>query len=92
MMARIEKKIWPENFEDILAGRKTYEPRLADFEVAVGDTLVLREWNPKTREYTGRRAEKKVGAILRLSPKEIRKYWTQDEIEHYGIQIIEFEK
>ena len=90
-MARIEKKIWPANFEDVLAGRKTYEPRLADFEINVGDTIVLKEWNPKTGEYTGRVVEKRVSNVLKLSPKELYKYWTHEEIEDHGIQVISFE-
>ncbi len=90
-MATIRKKIWPENFEKILSGERTYEPRLKDFEANAGDTLLLVEWNPKKGEYTGREVEKRVAEVLELSPKEIRKYWTQDEIESHGIQIIRFE-
>ena len=90
-MTRIEKKIWPANFEAVLSGKKTYEPRLQDFEINVGDTLVLKEWNPKTGEYTGRVVEKKVTEVLKLSPKELYKYWTHEEIETHGIQIISFE-
>ncbi len=90
-MATIKKKIWPKNFAKVLSGEKTYEPRLADFKVKTGDTLVLREWSPKMGKYTGREIKKKVGGVLKLSPSEIRKYWTQDEIEDYGLQIIQFE-
>ena len=90
-MTRIEKKIWPANFEAVLSGKKTYEPRLQDFEINVGDTLVLKEWNPKTGEYTGRVVEKKVTEVLKLSPKELYKYWTHEEIENNGLQIISFE-
>ncbi len=90
-MARIEKKIWPRNFEDVASGKRQYEPRLQDFKVSSGDTLVLREWDPKMGKYTGRKIEKRVREIHTLSPQEIRKYWTQEEIERYGIQIIQFE-
>ncbi len=90
-MAVIRKKIWPENFEKILSGERTYEPRLQDFEVDRGYSLLLVEWDPKKGEYTGREIEKKVAEVLQLSPKEIRKYWTQDDIESNGIQIIRFE-
>lgn len=90
-MATIEKKIWPENFDDIASGKKTYEPRLQDFDVAPGDTLHLREWNPKSGEYTGREVHKTVKEVHKLSPKELRKYWTQDQIEQHGLQIIQFD-
>ncbi len=44
---RIEKKCWPEFFQKLADGTKTYELRLADWECNPGDTLVLREWDPK---------------------------------------------
>ncbi len=90
-MAVIKKKIWPGNFDKVLSGEKTYEPRLADFKVKKGDTLLLREWNPKIGKYTGREIKKKVGNVLKLSPSELRKYWTHDEIESHGLQVIQFE-
>jgi len=62
---RIEKKAWPEYFEKILSGDKTFELRLADFDVDEGDTLVLREWDPKTKNYTGRKIEKKVSFVFK---------------------------
>lgn len=90
-MATVEKKIWPANFEKVLSGEKTYEPRLLDFKIKEGDTLFLREWDPKKGKYTGRNLKKKVTQVLKLSPSEIRKYWSQDEIEENGLQIISFE-
>ena len=45
---KIEKKVWPEYFQKILDGKKTYELRLADFECNPGDILVLKERNPET--------------------------------------------
>ena len=51
MSKEIEKKTWPEYFELIKSSKKKYECRLADFDVRVGDTLVLKEWDPKTKEY-----------------------------------------
>ena len=40
---KIEKKIWPEFFQKILEGDKTFELRLADFECHPEDILVLKE-------------------------------------------------
>lgn len=51
----IRKKIWPEYFELIKSGKKRFELRVDDFDVKDGDTLVLEEWDPGTKEYTGRK-------------------------------------
>lgn len=37
-MKKIEKKIWPEYFQEILNDKKTFELRLNDFEINEGDT------------------------------------------------------
>lgn len=84
---RIEKKVWPEFFQKILDGVKTYELRLADFECKPGDTLVLKEWDPKTQEYTGRILEKVVTSIVKTKGLT---FWTKEEVEKYGFQIIAF--
>ena len=84
---KIEKKIWPEFFQKILDGDKTFEVRLADFECKPGDVLVLKEWNPKTKKYTGRVLEKKVTYVIKT--KDI-KFWSEEDVEKYGFQIIAF--
>jgi len=83
----IEKKIWPENFKAIVDGSKKYELRLADFRCKPGDVLVLREWNPKTKKYTGKSLRKKVTRVVKTKGL---KYWTKKEMEKYGFQIISF--
>lgn len=87
-MARIEKKCWPKFFQKILDGKKTFDVRLADFECGLGDTLVLREWDPETKQYTGRTLEKNVAYVLRT--KDI-KFWPEEDIERYGLQVISFQ-
>ncbi len=87
MAMRIEKKVWPEFFQKILDGKKTFDLRLADFDCDVGDVLVLREWNPKTEKYTGRIIEKKVTYVLKT--KNL-KFWAEDDVEKYGYQVISF--
>lgn len=82
---KIEKKVWPEFYEEILKGDKNFELRLADFECKRGDILVLREWDPKMQAYTGRQMEKEVTYILRT--KDIG-FWSKEDIEKYGFQII----
>ncbi|HLC80373.1 DUF3850 domain-containing protein [Candidatus Woesearchaeota archaeon] len=86
-MARIEKKVWPEYFQKILDGKKTYELRLADFECKEGDVLVLKEWNPATKQFTGRTLEK---TVTYVSKTKNMTFWTKEEIEKYGYQIIAF--
>lgn len=87
MSQKIEKKVWPEWFERILDGSKTFELRLADWECNVGDVLVLREWDPKTKEYTGREVEKKVTYVAKTKDMT---FFSKEEVEKYGYQVIGF--
>ena len=84
---KIEKKVWPKFFQKIIDGDKTFELRLADFECKPGDILVLREWNPETKKYTGKVIEKKVTYVIKT--KDV-KFWPKEEVEKYGYQIIAF--
>lgn len=86
-MAIIKKKIWPEWFELVESGKKKFEIRLADFEIKEGDTLVLEEWDPQTKEYTGRKIEKIVSYVHKF---ELDKYGQKKEIEEKGIYVIQF--
>lgn len=47
-------KTWPEPYAAVLGGIKTHEIRKDDRGYAVGDYLVLHEWDPSTEDYTGR--------------------------------------
>jgi len=84
---KIEKKTWPDLFEKIISGEKTFELRLADWECQPGDILVLREWDPETKQYTGRQIEKKV--TFRIKTKDL-KFFPKEDIEKYGWQVIGF--
>ncbi|MEK6968882.1 MAG: DUF3850 domain-containing protein [Nanoarchaeota archaeon] len=84
---RHEKKVWPEYFQQILEGKKTFELRLAEWKCNEGDVLVLNEWNPTTNKYTGRVIEKKVTYVLKT--KDIT-FWPKEDIDKYGFQIILF--
>ena len=77
----------PEYFQKIIDGIKTYELRLADFECNHGDILVLREWDPKTKEYTGRVLEKSVTYISKTKDSKI---YSKEDVEKFGYQIISF--
>lgn len=87
-MNTVQKKVRPEYFEKILSGSKTFELRLDDFEIHEGDTLLLREWDPRTKEYTGRELSKKVGFIGKWKIPELTTFWTMEEIEKHGLQVI----
>lgn len=84
---KIEKKIWPEFFQRILSGDKTFELRLADFACNKGDTLLLREWDQETKQYTGRFLEKEVTFVLKT--KEVA-FWPMEDVQKFGFQIISF--
>lgn len=52
-MAVHELKILPEYFRPQLEGKKNFEIRKNDRDYQVGDTLVLKEYDPKTDKFTG---------------------------------------
>ena len=87
-MAIIHKKVWREYFEQIVSGKKKFELRLADFEVNEGDVLVLEEWDKDTKEYTGRKIEVVATYIIKTKGQT---FWSAEEVEKYGFQIIQFE-
>ena len=88
-MTTIRKKIWPEYFDAVASGKKKFELRLNDFEVREGDTLLLEEWDPKTKRYTGRKTEKKVTYIGKFKIDQL--FWTEAEIREKGVQILSIE-
>ncbi len=88
-MTVVHKKINKEYFEAIISGKKKYELRLNDFEIAEGDTLVLEEWDNNLGEYTGRKVEKKVTYVRAFKIDEL--FWTKEEVLEKGIQIISLE-
>lgn len=89
-MTKIEKKAWPEYFQQILEGKKAFELRLNDFEINEGDTLVLREWDPATKDYTGRTLEKLVVGVQKLKVDDLTRFWPKEDIGAKGLQIISF--
>lgn len=87
-MKIIEKKVWPEYFEKILTGSKTFELRLNDFDIEEGDILYLKEWNKKTKNYTGREIKKNVGFVGKWKIDDLTVFWDKKDIEDKGLQII----
>jgi len=86
-MAVIEKKIWPKYFELVKSGKKRFELRLADFKIKKGDVFVLREWDPKKKEYTGRKIKKKVNFVFTF---KLNDFGQKKEIEKRGLCVIQF--
>ena len=81
---RIEKRILPQYFEKIVSGEKTFEIRLANFDLRPGDILVLKEWDPE-KGFTGRKVEKIVSYVLKT--KDLN-FWSEDEIEKWGYMVV----
>ena len=79
-----EKKSYPELFEQVLSGEKTFNMRIADITIEPGDILeqveVTHDGVP-----TGRTVRHTVGTVLRT--KEID-FWPPEEIDRYGYQVI----
>jgi len=88
MPKTIEKKVWPEYFNAIILKDKNYELRLNDFEANKGDILILKEWDPKTKKYTGREVKKTITWIGKT--KECEKFWSKEEIDKFGFQVLGF--
>ncbi|HYC83078.1 MAG TPA: DUF3850 domain-containing protein [Candidatus Paceibacterota bacterium] len=87
-MKEIIKKAWPEYFQQVLDGKKTFEVRLNDFEIEEGDLLVLKELDPETKEFTGREVEKKVGYVGKWKLEHFARFWPRENIDEKGLQVI----
>ncbi|MDR3559264.1 MAG: DUF3850 domain-containing protein [Candidatus Pacebacteria bacterium] len=88
-MATIRKKTWKEYFEKVLAGEKKFDVRIADFEIRGGDTLILEEWDNDKKEYTGRKIETTATYVAKV--KDMTPFWSQEYVDKYGLQVIQFE-
>jgi len=84
----IKKKTWPGLFQKMLDGKKTVDVRLADFNLNEGDILILEEYNPETKEYTGRVLKKKVKNLNKI---KLTEFHSVEDIEKYGHWVIELE-
>ena len=90
-MAIIKKKCWPEWFEKFVSGERTLELRLADFDLEEGDTLVLEEYNPETKQHTGRQASFNCKKVERSAQDPLQLYRVEDVRKH-GFWIVGLEK
>ena len=57
-------KCEPRFFEESINGNKPFEHRFNDRDYQVNDTLILQEWDPAKKDYTGREATFTVPYIL----------------------------
>jgi len=86
-MSITKKKINQKYFNLVKAGKKRFELRLADFKIKPGDILVLQEWNPKAKKYTGRELRKRVNFILKF---KLNDFGQAQEIKKKGLYVIQF--
>lgn len=86
-MVVIQKKIQPKYFELVKSGKKKFELRLVDFKAKEGDILILREWDPQKKEYTGRQIKKKVKYVLKFKLNEFNQ---KEDIEKKGLYVLQF--
>lgn len=61
-------KCWPEYFQAISTGSKSFELRKNDRDFKVGDTLILVEFDPKTQKFTGFKTKAEVDFLLKDFP------------------------
>lgn len=81
----ITKKTWPELFEKLLSGEKTFDCRIADFEVHPGDTIVFKEYDPEKKLYTGRTLQKTITYVGKTKDWH---FFKPEEIERFGYVIM----
>lgn len=83
---KIKKKVWPKYFQAIFDGKKSYELRLADWSCNEGDILILQEWDPETKDYTGRELEREITYVGKFRIDDL--FWPEEDIKEHGLQII----
>jgi hypothetical protein len=59
-----ELKTWPEYYKAVVSGKKNFEVRKADRLFQVGDLLVLKEFDPDKKAFTGKLITKEITYIL----------------------------
>lgn len=70
-MSKIHKlKTWPEYYQAIANDFKRFELRKNDRGFEVGDTLLLKEYEPSTEKYTGEEMYVKVTFIFGDDPDD----------------------
>ena len=65
---------WPEYFQAVKSGMKPFEIRENDRDYKIGDILILQEYIPETKEYTGETISVSVTYILDKQPFVPKKF------------------
>ncbi len=78
-------------FDRFSRGERTLELRLADFDLKDGDTPILEEYDPKTREYTGRSTSFNCERVEHSVENPLQFYNVKD-VEKSGFWIIQLKK
>lgn len=73
-----ELKCWPEYYDAVECGDKPFEIRKWDRPYRVGDTLLLRRYDPSAQDYTGEQLRRKITYLLDLT------YLPSDNIPHFA--------
>lgn len=90
-MTEIRKKCWPEWFDKFVSGERTFELRLADFDLKDGDVMVMEEYNPETKQYTGRVARFKCQRVEHSAQNPLQ-FYNVDDVKKNGFWIIQLGK
>lgn len=86
-MRIIHKKIWPKWFKIVKTKKLNAQMRLADFRIKPGDVLVLDEWDPKKKKYTGKSLKRKVRRVTKINPLD---FYRIVPLRKYGCYLMEF--
>lgn len=82
----IKKKCWSKFFRLIKTGKKKVDLRVADFKLKEGDILLLEEWDPKKKKYSGKKIKKKVKYVLKF---KLNDFDQEKIIKRCGFYVIE---
>lgn len=66
------------------------EARLAKFDLEIDDTIRFLEWDKEKDALTGKSYDRKVTKLHKIH--KATKYWSQEDLQKYGIFIFELEK
>jgi len=61
----------------------------SDFDLHEGDQIRFREWDPQTKQYTGREYIKTVKRVTKNESPT--RYWSPPQLEKHGMYLIEWE-
>jgi hypothetical protein len=80
----IALKSWPENFAEIEKGCRV-DLRINDKPYKHGSMLLFQEFNPETKQYTGKTATRQ---IKRITPWKPAEYYAPEQIRTQGIAVL----